>query len=230
MSLEKKTVAAAAVAAGSAGAYMTLLRPALLRWGATPAEVARALPGDEIIPDAKYVSTRAVTIGATPEQIWPWLVQMGQGRGGLYSYDWLENLFGCEIHSANQVLPDLQQLSVGDKIRLTPSDAAVPLELTVAVVEARRTLVLRTPTTVIAPTNNLPAASWAFVLEPQWAGGTRLVVRWRSDFRATLRSRLMNQYLLEPVHFAMERKMLLGIRTRAERLARSAARLHQAAA
>ena len=230
MSFEKRTVGAAALLAGAAGAYVTVLRPAFLRWGATPAEVARKLPGDEIFPRAQYVSTRAVRIAAAPEQIWPWLVQMGQGRGGLYSYDWLENLFRCAIRSVNRVLPHLQDLSVGDTIRLVSPDAAVPLELTVAIIESCRTLVLRTPSTATAVTSDLPVATWAFVLHRERAGETRLLVRWRSDFRPTLRGRLLNQYLLEPVHFVMERKMLLGIRDRAERLARSGARRYRTAA
>jgi hypothetical protein len=83
------------------------------RWGATDAEVAAAMPGDELVPDPQLGYTRAITIDAPPEDVWPWLVQMGQGRGGLYSYDGLENLVGCDIHSADRVIADFQQLAAG---------------------------------------------------------------------------------------------------------------------
>lgn len=88
------------------------LRSLHLRWGATAEEVARAMPGDLARPG----STRAITIDASPSAIWPWLAQWGQGRGGWYSYDWLENLFGFDIHSADRILPEYQQPQVGDPI------------------------------------------------------------------------------------------------------------------
>ena len=90
------------------------------RWGATAAEVAESMPGDELVPHPVLGYTRAITIEASPERVWPWLVQMGQGRGGLYSFDALENFVGCDIRSAGQLLPGFQQLGVGDLIRLGP--------------------------------------------------------------------------------------------------------------
>ena len=207
-----------AVAATALATYAATVRPRLLRWGATPLEVRGALPGDELVPHARYVATRAVTVQAAPALVWPWLVQMGQGRGGLYSYDRLENLMGCDIHSVERIVPELQQLEIGDAIRLVPEDAKVPLALHVAILDPGRALVLRTPDAPPAPASahSLPVATWAFVLREHDAGETRLLVRWRSAFEPTLRGRLTNQYLLEPVHFVMERKMMLGIRARAE--------------
>ncbi len=96
--------------------YM-MIRPIHLRWGATNQEVSRTMPGDL---DGKRW-TRAITIAATPEQIWPWLVQWGQGRGGWYSYDWLENLFGFDIHTADRILPEHQNPQIGDPICMAAS-------------------------------------------------------------------------------------------------------------
>jgi hypothetical protein len=158
-----------------------------------------------------------VTIQAPPERVWPWLVQLGQGRGGLYSYDRLENLFGLDMHSADRIVPELQHLQVGDEIRLVPEDIQAPLILKVAAIEPERWLVMTAPgdrDTALAA--GMPWPSWTFVLDPVGQGATRLLVRWRSDFRPTLAGWLVNKYALEPVHFVMERKMLLGIKRRAE--------------
>ena len=113
--------AVAALAAAAAGAaYVLAVRPRLLRWGATTQEAAGPLPGDEIVPAPRMQSTRAVTIKAPVSGVWPWLVQLGAGRGGMYSYDWLENAAGLGIHSADRILPELQHLKVGDIVPLSP--------------------------------------------------------------------------------------------------------------
>ena len=93
-----------------------VIRPAHLRWGATTEEIARAMPGD--LNGRRW--TRAITVAATPEQIWPWLVQWGQGRGGWYSYDWLENLFGLDIHSADRILPEHQNPAIANRLLISP--------------------------------------------------------------------------------------------------------------
>lgn len=201
------------------GAYVATIRPRMLRWGAEPDDASRPLPGDDLVAEARAVITRAVTIGAPPDAIWPWIVQLGQGRGGLYSYDLLENLAGFDIHSLDYIDPALQSLRVGDNVRLVREGLPVDLRYVVAQIEPGRALVLLTPG---SPTENmaagLPFASWAFVLEPVDAQQTRLLVRWRTTFRRDLNGLLWNQYGLEPIHFLMERKMLLGIKARAERL------------
>ena len=92
------------------------LRPAMLHWGATPLEICTPLAGDEFIPDPLLLSTRAISINASPGNVWPWLAQMGQGRGGFYSYDWLENLIGLDIHTADHIIPEFQALKIGDPI------------------------------------------------------------------------------------------------------------------
>ena len=111
-------VGAGALVVGVAvAAYPALLRTRCLTWGATSDEINRQMPGDDLVPDPDLVATRAVTIAAPPHAIWPWLVQMGSGRGGVYTYDWIENLFGLGMHSASEILPQFQDLDVGDVLR-----------------------------------------------------------------------------------------------------------------
>ena len=109
----------AAVAAG-----LACLRARVLRWGATDEEVNLALPGDELVPHADLTATRAVTVGAAVDGVWPWIAQLGQGRGGFYSYDFLENLVGCDIHSADRIVPAWQSIDVGDEVNLHPRGRA----------------------------------------------------------------------------------------------------------
>ena len=115
---------AAALAAGL-GIYPVFFRRQCLTWGARPDEVSRQLPGDELLPGAGIVATRAITIDALPAAIWPWLVQMGSGRGGVYTYDWIENLFGLDMHSARRILPRCQDVKVGDEFPLGPGRRAM---------------------------------------------------------------------------------------------------------
>jgi len=187
------------------------------RWGATPAEVSAAMPGDELVPQPKIASTRAITIGAPPRQVWPWLAQIGQGRGGFYSYDALENLVRCDIHSANRIIPRLQQLRPGDLILLAPaggpcfrvSTTRPPSILTLAGADPK--------TRAVAPIPATPeemASTWQWVLHPVDNGRrTRLVVRQRISYP---RRQAVLWHLVEPVSFVMERRMLHGIKARAE--------------
>jgi hypothetical protein len=187
-------------------------------WGATEHEVAASMPGDEIVGRARYRSTHAVTIDTPPAGVWPWLVQMGQGRGGLYSYDRLENLLGLEIHSAREIDAELQALSVGDVIRLVPEGTEPPLRFRVARLTAPSLLVLGPDgTRCEALAKRLPFPCWTFQVSPVGAGSCRLVVRFQADFTPTPLGWLSYKYALTPVHFVMERKMMLGIKQRAER-------------
>jgi hypothetical protein len=194
-----------AVAAGAA-----LLRERSLRWGATDGEVAMVLPGDELVPRADLTATRAITVRASAaDGVWPWIAQLGQARGGFYSYDFLENLMGCAVHSAKRVVPEWQGIEVGDQVNLHPT-----LALTAALVEPERTLVLRGG----VPIGGAPPPydfTWAFVLCGQPDATTRLVVRERYGY-----SRRWASLVVEPVElisFAMSRRMLRGIKVRAER-------------
>jgi hypothetical protein len=183
-------------------------RRRLLRWGATPAEIAAVQPGDELIANANVTATRAITIRRRPEIVWPWIAQLGQGRGGFYSYDKLENLLGFDIHSADRVVPEWQQLEVGDEIRLAPT-----VGLKAAIVEPGRALVLEgaLPLAQAPPFDS----TWAFILCEQPDGTTRLLSRERYGYR-----RWWAPFVVEPTQAAslvMSRRMLLGIRDRAER-------------
>jgi hypothetical protein len=207
--------------AGLAFVYYGFVRSWFLRWGATVAEFTEALPGDEFVLQPRTGSTRAITIRAPLESVWPWIAQMGQGRGGLYSYDWLENLFGCDIHSVDEIIPELQHVQVGDSIRLVKENYPVDLVFSVAFVHPPRALVLRPPREpeeVLA--EGLAYSTWAFVLSRTPSGDTRLIVRWRTDFKPSPMGYFWWKYgPTELVNFVMERKMLKGLRARAERRA-----------
>jgi hypothetical protein len=193
-------------------AAAAVLRRWQLRWGATNVEITEPLSGDEVVPDPDLTATRAITIHAGVDDVWPWIVQLGQGRGGFYSYDSLENLVGCDIHSALQINPDWQRLDVGDAVRLAPEFA-----LTVAVAKPPRTLVLQggvLPGTTVAPYD----FTWTFDLSPVSATTTRLVVRERYAY-----TRWWARFMVEPltvVSFLMSHRMLRGIRDRAEQSGR----------
>ena len=188
-----------------------LARSIYSRWGATDEEVRMALPGDGLVPNPVTQSTRAITIAVTPGSIWPWLIQMGQGRGGLYSYDFLENLVGCDMHSADRIVPEWQDLAIGDVVRMVPESMQGGPKYLVAEIHPERALVLQTP-----PESEETAeftSSWAFVLNPLENETTRLIVRTRSFSSPGWVAPLFG---VEPLHFVMEEKMMRGIKMRAE--------------
>jgi hypothetical protein len=224
MSRSRKSPFLIAALAGAAAtsAYALVIRPWHLSWGCTPGEIDRALPGDDIVPRPRLNATHAVTIQAPAGMIWPWLVQIGQGRGGFYTYDWLENLFGLNIHSANSVLPYLQQLTPGDIIPLEPGGTGIP----VAELVPQQALVLGGrmdhdspgfyPPEALPPGSYM-AASWTFYLHPVDAHTTRLIERMRMDWDPpSVKNSLFTHVLLEPASFVMERGMLLGLKRRVE--------------
>ncbi len=202
--------------AGAGIAAIAWARARYLRWGATTEEMQMPLPGDDLMPRADLTATRAVTVQAAPGRAWPWLAQLGQGRGGFYSYDFLENLIGCDIHNADRIVPEWQRIEVGDAIHVHPKGGLVA-----AVVVPERALVLRGgPPMGGAPPFDF---TWAFVLNAQADGTTRLVVRERYAY-----THRWAQLFLEPVEFisfVMSRRMLRGIKARAERPASSPARV-----
>jgi hypothetical protein len=213
------------LAAGAAAAYVAVIRPWQLRWGATPSEIDGSYPGDELIVHPTLTHTRALTVDAPPAAVWPWLVQIGQGRAGLYSYDWLENLVGCDIHSRDRIVPELQRLDVGDVVSMRRGD--VP-SFTVAAVDPERALVLRArdPDTggIVDMAARVPLAAdstWTLALRPVDGGATRLIERMRLVLRPRVGDRLMWE-AVELASFVMGRRMLLGIKERAERVHDSA--------
>jgi len=205
--------------AGTIAAYAYLIRPWHLRWGSTDEEGSKYLPGDDLVRDAKLQATHTVDIQATPAKVWPWLVQIGQGRGGFYSYDWIENIGGLGIHSAENILEEHQDLKVGDIIPLAPDGFGLP----VAILEPAQTLVLHGDTRiegggeqpVMRPGDYL-AASWGFYLFKKDDGTTRITERFRADWNETSLYTFFYRAFLEPGAFIMERKMLLGIKERVE--------------
>ncbi len=175
-----------------------------LTWGAADDEVTRTLPGDELLTDPDLVSTRAISINAPASDVWPWLAQMGPERGGLYTYDWIENLFGLNMHSADAILKEFQDVKIGDTHALGKSGPV----LRVAAVEPEHALVVR------SDDGNWV---WAFCLVPDGAR-TRLISRNRiATPGASWPARAFSMYVMEPGSLIMERKMLLGIKQRAER-------------
>jgi hypothetical protein len=188
--------AGALVAAAVLVAYRLVAQPWQHRWGATDEEVGAAMPGDEIVPRADS-TTRAIAIAAPPERVWPWLVQLGYGRAGWYSYDWIDN---DGQPSADRIIPQLQQLQVGDQILMLPEMGPRIRE--------------------IQPNRYFVAAdqqgpSWCLGLYPT-PGGCRLVSRWRADWKMTLANGFWI-LLSDPGPFIMERRTLKGIKARAER-------------
>lgn len=174
--------------------YLFSLRERILNWGSTPEERVRLLPGDELFPGNTI--TRAIAIAAPPEAVWPWIAQIGQERGGFYSYDWLENLAGCRMVNANEIHPDWQQRKVGETILLHPLSG-----LKVTLFEAGRALGIQ---------------GWGnIVVEKVDDRHSRLLIR---EPRPEGRGGVGYLLTLELPHFIMERKMLLGIRERAELL------------
>lgn len=182
-----------------------------LRWGARPDEPPSGLPGDDLLSNPSWQYTHAISVQAPPERVWPWVVQLGQGRGGFYSFERLENLFGCQLTNADVVHPSLQELAVGDEIRLHPTAPA----LHVAVVEPGRSLVLRgTPVDEPSSAND---NVWAFHLLPDGVGRCRLLECGRTVHGSSWRDRLFfSTLLVEPIGFVMGREMLQGIKERAE--------------
>jgi hypothetical protein len=182
--------------------YSRVVRGPVLSWGATPEEAAARLPGDELLEDADGVSTRAITIDAPASAVWPWLVQMGPTpRGGAYTYDWIENLLGLDIHSTDRVLPAFQHPEIGDTIAYGAN------RMRIERVEPERVLAWR------SEDGNWV---WSFILR-EGGGMTRLISRNR--FRLPTPAARIAMLPMEPGSLVMERKMLLGIRDRAQRLA-----------
>jgi hypothetical protein len=209
---------ASITAIAGAGLCIRVARRRQLRWGATDQESVELLPGDSLIGNADLIATRAITINAPADRVWPWIAQLGQGRGGFYSYDFLENLVGCDIHSADRIEPEWQQLEVGNEVRLAPQ-----VGLVVASLERGRSVVLRggVPIGNTTPPYDF---TWAFLLRDNPDETTRLLVRERYAY-----TRAWAKLIIEPaeaISFLMSQKMLRGIKNRAERTAaRSDSRL-----
>ena len=206
MQARRATVAVGAATAAMAAVYVGLVRPWTKRWGATDEEVRQAMPGDGLVQRADYVATRAITIDATPHDVWPWLVQIGSGRAGWYSYDRLDN--GGQP-SADAILPEFQSLEIDQLVPMIPGD-----EVGVWVKEID-------PGRRVLWWDRKGEYSWEWTLEPRDAGRTRLISRLRATYPPLLSTRTLYAAVATTGDIVMMRRCLLGIRTRAEAAVRA---------
>jgi hypothetical protein len=192
--------------------YGVIVRPWMLNWGANTEERREPLPGDEVVLEARYSTTRAVTIRASADAVWPWLVQMGQDRAGFYTHNWVERLLHSGIPDVHDLHPEWQRLEVGDLMRTNRDIGGKPMGWPVAAIDPVRSLVLRS--------KNMPLGTYAFVLRPIDERTTRLIVRDRAAWKR--REWPFTILLYEPLHAYMETGLIQGARARAELSVRSA--------
>jgi hypothetical protein len=190
------------------------LRPARSHWGIDAPTAERAYPGDELVADPRWSWTHGIEIDASASQVWPWIAQIGASKGGFYSYQWLENVVGCELRNAEQVHPEWE-VKVGDDLSLHPRIPA----LKVVAWEPGRWFVAHA-----APDASACAAgrawvngSWLFFIEPLGEQRCRFVSRYRTACSDDLATRLsFGPTFVEPIGFAMDRRMLIGVKARVE--------------
>jgi hypothetical protein len=198
-------------------ANLLVVWPWMQTWGATEAEIGASLPGDDIVADATLRTTKAITINAPPEAIYPWLLQIGVDRGGMYSYDWLENIFGLDVHTAERIVPAWQEVQTGDFWRFTPEDYALNPGPGLYVQELLENEAVLLCFGLEGQQEENCIDSWQFVLVPQENGSTRLLLRSNMAIKPQLPIKLTYT-----IQFIMERKMLLTLRDRAQRLTNGA--------
>ncbi len=227
-----KLIGGAIAGVGLVAGYVLAIRPRILTWGATKEEVERSLPGDDLVRNAKMEATHAITINRPADQVWPWLIQIGHQRAGWYSYDWLHRLMGIagslehERRSAEHVLPQLQDLQVGDVVEIAPD-----MGYDVVQIDPGRALVLHIAVETETfepfdpagePPDTYFTSSWTWFLEERGENATRLIVRIRVGYSPSLANALMTHGIMEPGSFVMERRTLLGIKRRVEGVEREA--------
>ena len=207
MANERRWLAGAALALGTEALYKRFMRPWMYTWGAYADEVDAVLPGDELVASTTPRSTRAVKIDAPVEEVWPWLVQIGEDRGGFYSYDWLERSIGAKVNNTNVIHPEWQELQVGDPVWLARRYGPMARQV-VAAVEPKSHRGLMSESDFDRVSRGEKAhGSWAFHLVPD-NGGTRLLARGCGG--------AVGNATFDIPHFVMEQKMLRGIRDRAQ--------------
>jgi hypothetical protein len=201
--------------------YWAVVRPWHVRWGATKLEYAQSWPGDEILAAASPTPiTRAITINAPAAAVWPWIAQIGQDRGGFYSYTWLENMVGASMRNADSIHPEWQSRTQWENLYLAKKERFNGEgRLVVARFEPGRTMVLVTPNDAEALRHGGRAQEfvWSFTLEPIDERTTRLICHSNGGGRGGWTSKVAERLFWEPAHFVMERGMMVGIKERAER-------------
>jgi hypothetical protein len=186
------------------------------RWGVLDAELSRSWPGDDLVPRPRWQYLNGITVDAPAPEVWPWVAQIGQGRGGFYSFERLENLIGCRIRNADRILPEHQDLSRVEGIRLAEKTPPLP----VALVEPGRALVVRGGDVrgESADGAGPVSVSWGFYVEGADGERCRLLSRYRVDYGPGVALALyFGPWLVGPIACVMQRKMLRGIKRRAER-------------
>jgi hypothetical protein len=202
--------------AGLVAVFLLLFRSWHLSWGATYDEAHRRLPGDEIVPAAQRQETRATTILAPASEVYPWLAQLGQDRGGFYSYEILEDLVGCEITNTERIRPEFQSWKIGDKLWMYPPSKLDGIGFAVLRHhEPGRALGFATRQVGTSP-EEPEDGSWSFIVEPTGEHDTRLIVRSRAGGERGFFGAAFDRLVFEPMHFVMERKMMAEIKARAE--------------
>lgn len=207
MGKQRPALAAAMAAAGIAGVYRWGVRPKLYTWGATAEEIAAELPGDALVEPGAPRTTRGITIDAPVEQVWPWLAQIGEDRGGFYSYDFLERMVGARMHNADVIHPEWQELQAGDTVWLARRYGQRARQLVAEVVPKSHLVLMSDHDYERVQRGEKAFGSWAFYLRPQ-QGRTRLLARGTGG--------AVGITSFDIVHFVMERGMLRGLRTRAQ--------------
>jgi hypothetical protein len=184
-----------------------------LQWGTVGTEASDPLPGDELVPQSKWSYTLGITVDAPPKAVWPWIAQIGQGRGGFYTYQTLENMVGCRIINTTEILPDHQHPVVGDGIYLHPDVPPLRSEI----VDPPNILVLFGSPAEIGGEESWGVSTWQFVVKPRSDGGSRLLTRGRYDYAPDWKSRLtFGRFPIEVISFVMSRRMMLEMKRLAE--------------
>jgi len=209
--VNKRAIAGAALLGGLAAAYIGVIRPRQMRWGATDEEAARTLPYDDLVTNPTWSLTRAVTVEVTPEEIWPWLVQVGWGRAGWYGYDWADN--GLK-RSAWEIMPERQHLQIGTKFPMSPWSAMYCGDF-----DEPRWILLRMGN----ESGTSDIGSFLYYLDPIDEHGTRLIIRMRDKYRWFNPPVLAMQLAVDVGDIYFQWKHLLGVKSRAERMAKGQA-------
>jgi hypothetical protein len=217
--VRKAFVPCALAALAATAFFAAVVRPWFLRWGATDDEIRGPWPGDEFVPHPVSTVTRAITIAAPANAIWPWIAQTGQNRAGFYSYTWLENAIGARMPRIDRIVPELQLRSVGDTVWLaTPSRYGGLGRLVVAALEPERAMILTMPADAERALSGRPirGGTWGFILDEREPGTARLIMRSLSATKGPFPLNLASALVFDSAQFIMEQKMMREIKRLAE--------------